>query len=79
MKQIRDIRLSSASDAVNAWIFWADALERSDADKLVKDGTQATTALLRINQRDFQKEQMQDWLLEWPTSFGLEEYTRVAG
>jgi len=79
MEQNRNISLSSLSDALSAWVFWAEALTRPDADELVKGLNQASVALNRIYESDFQMEQMKEWLSIWPTPFGLEQYMRVAG
>ena len=79
MKQIRDIRLSSTSDAWAAWVYWAAVLERPDADRLVTGLNQARVALNRLYQRDIQSEQMIEWLKTWPTPLGLKQYRNTAG
>ena len=70
---------SNLPEALSAWVFWAEALSRPDADKLVTGRNQASIALNRIYEKDFQLEQMQEWLSRWPTPFGREQYMRVVG
>jgi len=79
MEQNSNFTPSTLSEALSAWIFWAEALNRPDADKLVTGRNQAGIALNRIYERDFQLEQMQEWLSRWPTPFGLKQYMRVVG
>ena len=79
MEQNPKVAPTSLHEALSAWIFWAEALDRPDADKLVTGHNQASIALKRIYEKDFQLEQMQEWLNRWPTPFGLKQFMRVAG
>ena len=70
---------ASLPEARSAWIFWTEALNRPDADKLVTGRNQASIALNRIYEKDFRLEQMQEWLSRLPTPFGREQYRQVVG
>ncbi len=74
-----DQHLPSNADAVIAWIFWAETLERSDAADLVVETNSAIVALNRVYEHHFPQDEMDTWLKRWPTSFGMEQFQRVAG
>jgi len=64
-------------DVISAWIFWLEAIDRPDAGALVTGIDRARVALHGIQEHGFLQDEMEQWLKEWPTPYGLVQYRRV--
>jgi len=56
------------------WISWSEILAYPGASPFVVNFDDASDDLIRIYDRGFPKEQMEEWLREWPTQLGWETY-----
>ncbi len=66
-------------DVLSIWAFWAEAIDRPDAGELVSGINSAILALSRIQTHGFPQDEMEQWLQDWPTSYGMTHYQAARG
>ncbi len=66
-------------EVLSIWAFWAEAIDRPDAGEWVAGINSAILALHRIQADGFPRDDMEQWLQDWPTSYGMTQYQAARG